>query len=253
MGLIEDLVAGARERARALSKSEVVPRSPSPVPSFREALRGKDRLHVVAEFKTRSPSLGAIASRDLESQVRSYQEAGASAVSVLTEPTRFGGSLEDLERAASVLDIPVLMKDFVVDPAQVQEAARRGASAVLLIVRCLSEAELAELVSSCEHYGLTPLVECHSLEEIERAASFEASVIGVNNRNLDTLEIDLGLAPRLLPRIGRERVAVAESGYRTEKDALSVLGLADAVLVGSELMTHPHPASLIRGMSEIRG
>jgi indole-3-glycerol phosphate synthase len=253
MGLIEDLVAGARERARTLAKSGSEPGKRSSAPSLREAVRGKDRLHVIAEFKTRSPSLGAIAARDLEAQVRRYQEAGAAAVSVLTEPTRFGGSFSDLSRAAAVLDVPVLMKDFVVDAAQVREAARLGASAVLLIVRCLSRADLDELVSSCDHYGLTPLVECHSVSEIDRASSFDSSVIGVNNRDLDTLEIDLRLAPRLLAEIPPERVAVAESGYHEAEDVVAVRGLADAVLVGSALMKHPDPAALIGRISVMKG
>lgn len=250
-GLMDELIAGARDRARALPKTE--PERTSSAPSFREAVRGKDRLCVIAEFKSSSPSLGAIAVRDLETQVRRYQEAGAAAVSVLTEPTRFGGSLTDLERAARLLDVPVLMKDFVVDPAQVREAARLGASAVLLIVRCLSRDDLDELVSSCEHYRLTPLVECHSVDEVARALSFDSSVLGVNNRDLETLEIDLGLAPRLLSEIPRERVVVAESGYRTAEDVRALRGLADAVLVGSALMKHPDPAALIRLIGELRG
>jgi indole-3-glycerol phosphate synthase len=258
MGLIDDLVAEARERARTLpksgSESESESESKSSGPSFREALRGKGQLQVIAEFKTRSPSLGPIAERDLEAQVRRYQNAGAAAVSVLTEPSRFGGSLSDLSRAAAVLDVPVLMKDFVVDPAQVREAARRGASAVLLIVRCVSKADLDELVSSCDHYGVTPLVECHSIDEVDRAASFGSSVIGVNNRDLDTLEIDRRLAPRLLREIPRERVAVAESGYQEAEDVVGLRGLADAVLVGSALMKHPDPAALIGSvMKDDRG
>lgn len=251
MGLIEDLLAGARERARALPKLE--PEGKSTARSFPTALRGKNRLDVIAEFKTKSPSLGSIADRELEVQVRRYQEAGASAVSILTEPTRFGGSLSDLERAARLLDVPVLMKDFVVDPAQVREAARLGASAVLLILRCLSKADLDELVSSCGNYGVTPLMECHSSDEVERALSFDSTVIGVNNRNLESLEIDLSLAPRLLAEIPSERVTVAESGYRTAEDVLAVRGLADAVLIGSALMTHSDPAAFIRRIHLNRG
>jgi indole-3-glycerol phosphate synthase len=252
MGLIEDLVAGARERARKLASAEralELDRS-SPSPSFPEALRGKDRLAVIAEFKTRSPSLGAIADLELEAQVRRYQEAGAAAVSVLTEPTRFGGSLADLERATRILNVPVLMKDFVVHSAQVREAARLGASAVLLIVRCLSRDDLDELVSACDHYRVTPLVECHDQEEVARALAFDSSVLGVNNRDLGSLGIDRTLAPRLLADVPRDRVAVAESGYREAEDVVELRGLADAVLVGSALMQRPDPAALIR---ELRG
>jgi indole-3-glycerol phosphate synthase len=242
-GLLSELVRGARERARRLPAIEPGKRANGP--SFLSALQGKDRLDVVAEFKRRSPSLGAIAEPDLETQVARYERAGAAAVSVLTEPTRFGGSTSDLERAASAVQVPVLMKDFVVDPAQVREAARIGASAVLLIVRCLSRSELDELVSACSHYRLTPLVECRSEDEIEVASGFDSAVLGVNNRDLETLEIDTALAPRLLAAVPLARVVVAESGYASARDVSAIEGLADAVLIGSALMRHEDPARLI--------
>jgi len=248
MGLLEDLVRSARERARGLAVLE--PERSPPGPSFEAAFAGKNRLDVIAEFKRRSPSLGAIAEPDIEEQVRRYEEAGAAAISVLTEPTRFGGSYEDLSRAARSVEAPVLMKDFVVDPAQVREAARLGARAVLLILRCLSKADLDELVSACAHYGLTPLLECHRASEIEIALRHDAAVIGANNRDLESLEIDRALAPRLLTEVPRERVAVAESGYERAEDVRGLRGLADAVLVGGALMRHEDPAALIR---EIRG
>ncbi|MGH9389152.1 MAG: indole-3-glycerol phosphate synthase TrpC, partial [Vicinamibacteria bacterium] len=161
-GLVDELVSSARERARGIAVRE--PGGPPSGPSLEAVLRGRrgrGRLEVIAEFKRRSPSLGAIAEPDLSEQVRRYEKAGAAAISVLTEPTRFGGSYDDLARAVVSVEAPVLMKDFVVDPAQIREAARLGARAVLLILRCLSEEDLAELVSACAHYGLTPLLECH--------------------------------------------------------------------------------------------
>lgn len=244
MNLIEELVAQARERARKLPFREHVPRPAGK--SLIECLRGKARLDVIAEFKQASPSLGVIAERDVEGQVKAYTLAGASAVSILTEPTRFQGSYEDLERAAKSTRVPVLMKDFVVHPAQVREAAFRGARGALLIARCLSSAELEELASACRDYGLTPLVECHRAEEVERALDLEQAVIGVNNRDLDTLEIDRGLARTLLADIPTERVTVAESGYESAEDVKDVRGLADAVLVGSALMKRADPGRLIR-------
>lgn len=248
MGLIDDLVASARERARRIPRLEPSSR-PAP-PTLADVLRGKDRLDVIAEFKKRSPSLGPIAERDLEAQVKKYEEAGAAAVSVLTEPGHFGGELSDLARAAALLAAPVLMKDFVVEPSQVREAARLGARGVLLIVRCLSPVELEELVSACSHYGLTPLIECHSWPELEAAAAFDSAVLGINNRDLDTLDVDPSLAPRLLAGVPRDRIAVAESGYQSAADVREIRGLADAVLVGSALMKHDDPGRLIR---EIRG
>jgi indole-3-glycerol phosphate synthase len=246
-GLLSELVLGARARARLLPSVEPSRRARR---SFLSAIQGKDRLEVVAEFKRRSPSQGEIAGPDLETQLARYERAGAAAVSVLTEPTRFGGSMSDLERAARAVGIPVLMKDFVVDPAQVREAARLGADAVLLIVRCLSGSELEELVSACSHYRLTPLVECRSEAEIEEASRFDSAVIGVNNRDLETLEIDPSLAPRLLAEVPFERVVVAESGYRGAGDVSALPGLADAVLIGSALMRREDPERLI---GEIRG
>jgi indole-3-glycerol phosphate synthase len=180
--------------------------------------------------------------------MRCYERAGAAAVSVLTEPTRFGGSYEDLSRAAHAVSVPALMKDFVVDPAQVREAARLGARGVLLILRCLSESELGELVSACAHYGLTPFLECHDEAEIESALGLEGGVIGANNRDLDTLQIDRALAPRLLAGVPKDRVAVAESGYEKAEDVREIRGVADAVLVGGALMRHEDPSKLIREM-----
>lgn len=248
MGLVEDLVWSARERAKRIPARE--PERTNTRPSLESGLRGKHRLDVLAEYKRRSPSLGRIAEPDLLEQVRRYEGAGAAAISVLTEPTRFGGSFDDLSRAADSVQLPVLMKDFVVDPAQVREAARLGARGVLLILRCLSDADLDELVSACAHYDLTPLLECHTHAEIARALPHRNGVIAANNRDLETLEIDRGLAPRLLVEVPGDRVAVAESGYRNAEDVRSLRGLADAVLVGGALMRLEDPAKLIR---EIRG
>jgi indole-3-glycerol phosphate synthase len=248
MSLIDELVANARKRAEALPPREHVPRRSRP--SFREALRGKAHLDVIAEFKRASPSLGAIAERGLEDQVRRYAQAGAAAISVLTEPSRFKGSLSDLERTVASVEVPVLMKDFVVHPAQIREAAFLGASAVLLIVRCLSREQLSELAQAAEELGLTPLVECHHARELERALEIEDAVIGVNNRDLDTLAIDTSLSPRALADVPRERVVVAESGYEHAEDVAELRGVADAVLVGSALMKLGDPTQRIQ---EIRG
>jgi indole-3-glycerol phosphate synthase len=207
---------------------------------------------MIAEFKRKSPSRGSIGEPDLVEQVRRYESAGASAISILTEPTHFGGSYDDLARAAEAVKVPVLMKDFVVDPRQVEEAARLGASAVLLILRCLSDREVEELISACAAHGLTPLLECHRESEIERALSHPQAVIGVNNRDLETLQIDREIAPRLLARAPADRVVVAESGYETVRDARAVRGLADAVLVGSALMRCPDPETLDKFIREIR-
>ena len=244
MSLIDELVATARERAEALPPREHIPERRRP--SFREALRGKAHLDVIAEFKKASPSLGAIAERGLEDQVRRYAQAGAAAISVLTEPSRFKGSLSDLERTVASVEVPVLMKDFVVHPAQIREAAFLGASAVLLIVRCLSREQLSELAQAADELGLTPLVECHHARDLECALEIEDAVIGVNNRDLDTLAIDTSLAPRVLRGVPRERVVVAESGYEHAEDVAELRGVADAVLIGSALMKLDDPSQRIQ-------
>lgn len=251
MGLIDELVRTARERARKLPAR--LPEARAERPSFVEALRGKATLDVIAEYKRRSPSLGDIAERGLSERVGRYEQGGAAALSVLTEPTRFNGSFQDLESAAEAVGLPILMKDFVVDPAQLREAAYRGASAVLFIVRCLSRSELTELAHAASELALTPLVECHDAHDIESAVDIENAVVGINNRDLDTLEIDRGLAARLLPEIPDDRVVVAESGYLTADDVRDVRGVADAVLIGSALMQLDDPAPLIHQIrNEVR-
>jgi indole-3-glycerol phosphate synthase len=238
------LVRSARERARNLPNAE-----PAGKPTglrFDEALRGKRRLGVIAEYKRASPSLGDIAERDVIEQVGRYVRAGASAVSILTEPSRFRGSLDDLEKAVRTVDVPVLMKDFVVHAAQVQAAARLGARAVLLIARCLEPSELGELASACRSYGLVPLVECHDEAELERGLAVEEAVLGINNRNLDTLAIDRNLAPRLIGRVPNDRVVVAESGYGEPADTDAIRGVFDGVLIGSALMKRDDPAEFLR-------
>jgi indole-3-glycerol phosphate synthase len=172
--------------------------------------------------------------------------AGARAVSVLTEPTRFHGSLDHLVQAVRAVEVPIIMKDFVVDPAQIRTAACLGAGSVLLIARCLPSSQLRELATCCESYGLVPLVECHDEAEVARALELENAVVGVNNRDLETLAIHRDLAPRLLREIPADRVVVAESGYQSPADAEEVRGLADAILVGSALMKQACPEDFIR-------
>jgi indole-3-glycerol phosphate synthase len=246
VNVLDELVAAARERVKDLPNRE--PRELPRGISLGDALRGKDRLKVIAEFKQASPSAGSIAQRDPAAQVRLYADAGAAAVSVLTEPSRFGGSFEDLERAVEAVDIPILMKDFVVDPAQIRMAACLGARGVLLIARCLSDAQLNELASACRDYGLGVLVECHDAEEVSRALALPEAIVGVNNRDLDTFEIRRDLAPRLLRDLPSDRVAVAESGYLKPGDTVELWGVADAVLIGSALMRDSNPGAFIRGV-----
>jgi indole-3-glycerol phosphate synthase len=195
-------------------------------------------LSVIAEHKRRSPSAGLI--RDgiaLEEVVAAYERGGAAAVSILTEEVGFGGSLADLARARKATALPILRKDFIVDAYQVTESFVAGADAILLIVAALSPSELARLHSQAESLGLAVLVEVHDEAELEVAIELGADLIGINNRDLTTLEVDIAQTHRLLPRVPAGTVVVSESGLRNraELDRLTRAGVA-AVLIGEVLM-----------------
>lgn len=217
-------------------------------PAFRDfagALRAPG-LGVIGEVKRRSPSAGTL-SGDADAGVaaRRYADAGAAAVSVLTEPDHFGGALEDLEIVRDAQTAPVLRKDFTVDPYQLFEARAAGADAVLLIVAALAEA-LPDYLGLAAEAGLDTLTEVHDEAELRLALDARAPVVGVNNRNLTDLSVDLSVAERLLPLIPPAAVKVAESGVLSGADAgrMSAAG-ADAVLVGTSLMTAENPGALI--------
>ena len=190
------------------SAARDLPPAPMAAEAFAAALRGP-AIRVIAEVKRASPSKGAInPGIDAAAQAAHYVAGGAAAISVLTEPTRFGGTLEDLSAVASCVSVPVIRKDFLVHPVQLWEARVRGAAAALLIVRALSPSELPMLMEAARECGLATLVEIRDEEELERALEVGATVIGVNNRNLETLIIDPATAPALIPRIPAHCVAV---------------------------------------------
>lgn len=205
-------------------------------------------VSVIAEFKRRSPSGGEIrpgASPD--AIARTYAEGGAAALSVLTDAKYFGGSDADLIAARSACTLPALRKDFIVDEYQIYEARALGADAVLLIVRALTDKELHSLLQLAGELGLDALVETHSADEVRRALDAGAHIIGVNNRDLDTLTTDVSLAPRLRPLVPPEIAFVAESGISTPEQ-IAVLADAgvDAVLIGESLLRAPDPGARLR-------
>jgi indole-3-glycerol phosphate synthase len=207
---------------------------------------------VIAEVKRASPSAGTItASADPAVQARAYATGGASAVSVLTEPAHFGGSLADLDAVRSAVDLPLLRKDFVVHPSQVLEARAHGADAVLLIAACLGDDELTSLLAASRDLGMEPFVETHDDEDLSRTLATDARIVGVNARDLESLEVDLTSALNRLRRVPGDRVAVLESGIgaRAHMEAALEAG-ASAVLVGEALMRSADPVSTIR---ELRG
>jgi indole-3-glycerol phosphate synthase len=220
-----------------------------PVPGDLHAALSGPGVSLIAEVKRASPSKGDLApDMDAVDQARAYVDGGAHAISVLTEPDRFKGSLDDLQ-AVAALGTPTLRKDFTVDPYQVWEARSRGASAVLLIVAALDDDALASLHAEAAHAGLTALVEVHDEAELDRAVAVGARVIGVNARDLRTFDVDRDAFTRLRPGIPNGVVAVAESGVRGPEDVLRAAEQgADAVLVGESLVTAPDPAAATRAL-----
>ncbi len=219
-----------------------------PARDFEAALRGPATA-IIAEVKRSSPSAGAIAEVDPRAQAAAYERAGAAAISVLTEPHHFGGSLADLRSVHLVTRLPVLRKDFLVHPAQLMEARAGGADAALLIAGSVSPSELKALVAAADDLGLAALVEAHGAEDLAAAVDTGARVIGVNARDLETLEMDEGAALGLLVAVPDDRVRVFESGVRTrEQVERAAAAGADAVLVGEALMRAADPGEALRGL-----
>jgi len=219
----------------------------SPIRSFSGALTRPGGARVIAEHKRRSPSRGVILETLVPREVGlAYATAGAVAVSVLTEPASFGGSLDHLREIRAAVDRPVLRKDFVVDPWQVWESAAAGADALLLIVAALDDATLARLLAETAEAGLEALVEVHDGAELQRALAAGARIVGVNNRNLRTLEVSLEVSLALADDIPGDVVAVAESGLRTGSDVARLARAGyDAFLVGESLMSTGDPGGAL--------
>jgi indole-3-glycerol phosphate synthase len=227
----------------------------------RLSARGEDRpfsealvrpgLSLIAEFKRRSPSAGEIsASAVVAEQVQAYERGGAAALSVLTDERHFGGSLEDLRAAMAASDLPILRKDFIVDPYQLYEAAVNGADAVLLIARALDDRRLTALHEEARGLDLDCLVEVHDEEELQRALELDADVIGINNRDLDAGSVDIATTYELMPDVPAGKTVVAESGIssRAELEELERVGV-DAVLIGGALMSAPDPEAKARELT----
>jgi indole-3-glycerol phosphate synthase len=255
--MIEQLIDGARRgveaRRRGVSQADL---------ESRLSARGEDRpfnealvrpgLSLIAEFKRRSPSAGDIAAAaDVATQVAAYERGGAAALSVLTDEAHFGGSLEDLQAARAACGLPIIRKDFIVDPYQLYEAAVHGADAVLLIVRALDEDDLRRLYDEARALDLDCVVEVHDEPELERALEeIDAEVIGINNRNLDEQRVDIATTFELMPDVPAGKTVVAESGIsgREELEELDRVGV-DAVLIGGALMSAPDPESKTRELT----
>ncbi len=216
--------------------------------SFHAALGRRHRLNVIAECKRRSPSRGVLrADYDPVAIARDYAAAGAAAVSVLTEPTFFDGSLEHLMAVRAAVDVPVLRKDFIVSEYQVLEARAAGADAVLLIVAALEPGQLRSLAACAAEWGMDALVEVHNAEELSAALDAGAGIVGVNNRNLRTLDVDVKASETLIALMPPGVIAVSESGLKTPDDLVRLRQLGyQAFLVGERLMTVADPGGALR-------
>ena len=252
MTVLDDILAGVREdlaerQARTSLddlklEAQRKPDAKDPMPVFRG-----DGIAIIAEVKRSSPSKGALAEiADPAALAAEYAEGGAAAISVLTEKRRFGGSLEDLREVRGRVDVPVLRKDFIVSSYQLWEARAAGADMILLIVAALEQEALVSLIERAVSIGLTPLVEVHDEEETRRAVDAGATLIGVNNRNLKTLDVDRSTFGRLAPLIPTNLVRVAESGVRGAHDVIEFARAgADVVLVGETLVTGRDPRASV--------
>lgn len=242
--------AALRERSAELGRAAI---AAPPIRSLRAELQ-RGTVGIIAEIKRASPSRGQInAALRAADQALAYERGGALAISVLTEPTRFGGSNADIVAARSAADIPLLKKDFHVEPVQLLEARALGCSAALVIVRGVEPRVLVELIQTGRQIGLELLVEVRDETELDLALSAGAEIIGVNNRNLESLAVDLAVMDRVLPLIPRSCIAVAESGIATRAD-IERAGLhgADAVLIGSALSGSPSPELTLRSLTAVK-
>ena len=259
MGVLDEIVANKREELQRLrgdtpqAQLESACRGLAPALPFEAVLRpsGPARVRLIAEVKKASPSRGTLnATLDSVAQARLYAGAGAAAISVLTDEKYFRGALEDLIAVRAAVDVPLLRKEFILEEYQLWESRAAGADAVLLIVAALDGGQLRDLHDAAKGIGLATLVEIHTAAELERAVALGAPVIGVNNRNLQTLETSLEPSLALLPRIPRAHTAVSESGIFTRTDVESVVRAgARAVLVGEGLVRAPDVPAKVRELA----
>ena len=259
MNLLDAIVAATRARVDAAMEREpraaLERRAAARTPNgqgFAERLSRRDAINVVAECKRRSPSRGVLrAAYDPVAIAAGYARAGAAAISVLTEPGFFDGSLEHLAAVRAAVALPLLRKDFIVHEYQLLEARAAGADAILLIVAALDDRDLAHLSNAAAELGLAALVEVHDAGECRRAAAAGARIIGVNNRNLRTLAVDLNASRAVSEVLPAGTIAVSESGLKTPADlqAMRALGY-QAFLMGERFMIEPDPGAALAGLIE---
>ena len=251
MSVLDSIIEGVREdlAARRGSMGALHERIDAQAPALdAHSFLSRDEMNVIAEVKRSSPSKGNLAPiSDPAALAEKYQEAGAAVVSVLTEQRRFGGSLADLDAVRSRIEIPVLRKDFMVDEYQFLEARAHGADIVLLIVAALSKSQLKDFYDLATELGMASLIEVHTQSELESAMDISPRIVGVNSRNLKTLEVSASVFEELIPTIPSSVIRVAESGISTRGDvAQAQKAGATAILVGESLVKSGDPISAMR-------
>lgn len=253
MSVLDSIIEGVREdlsnRRKSLNQIHEEMTQAAPVRDAHLALTGDD-LKVIAEVKRSSPSKGALSAiSDPAALAQQYQSAGASVISVLTEERRFKGSLADLDAVRSQVDIPILRKDFMVDEYQFFEARAHGADVILLIVAALSKSQLRDFFDIATELQMASLIEVHTADELERALEISPRIVGVNSRNLKTLEVDATAFSDLIPRIPSDLIRVAESGISTRGDVeFAQNSGAKAILVGEALVISGDPDLAMRNL-----
>lgn len=255
MTVLDDIIVGVREDLAAreaetpLAQIKEAAREAAPALDARAALLGEG-ISIISEVKRSSPSKGALADIPAPGDLAiAYQSGGASVISVLTESRRFGGSLADLDEVRAKVSLPILRKDFVVTDYQIYEARAHGADVILLIVAALDDEQLTSLLALTRELGMTALVEVHTEEETQRAIDAGADVIGINARNLKTLEVDMGMFKKLVALIPDQVVKVAESGVSSPEDVRAYYEQgADAVLTGEALVRSGDPKAAVEAM-----
>ncbi|MCC3270380.1 indole-3-glycerol phosphate synthase TrpC [Arthrobacter gengyunqii] len=262
MSVLDDIIAGVAEdldaRRQAVPLEQMRERAHAAAPALDAfaALGGNDNprgeLRVIAEVKRSSPSKGALAEiTDPAALAASYEDGGAAVISVLTEQRRFGGSLADFDAVRAAVRIPLLRKDFTVDEYQIWEARAHGADLVLLIVAALDDAQLKDFLALTHELGMNALVETHTAQEVERAVAVGARIVGVNVRNLKTLDVDRTVFAPLAGSIPAAALVIAESGVRDTADVEQYAADgANAVLVGEALVRHDDPAATIADFAQ---
>jgi indole-3-glycerol phosphate synthase len=233
-----------RERGLSAHRGNGIP----PIRDFKAAISVPSKINLIAEIKFASPSTGVVHRRKDPLKIgQIYEEAGAAAISLLTDNKFFEGDINHLPRLKKAISLPILRKDFIIDEIQVEESFLYGADAILLIARILSQQQLKRLLGTCQELGLDSLIEVHDRNDLEKAIECRAEIVGINNRNLDSFEVNLSTTIKLAPLVPENHIVVSESGVRTGKDIhlLRKSGVR-AVLVGSSIMKSDNMAEKVR-------